>query len=64
MSLASNIKRARKEKGLTQNELAGKLGVSQKTISKYETGEQIPDGFKIVYIARYLGTTAEELVSE
>ena len=37
------ISKLRKEKGLTQEKLAEKIGVSSKTISKWETGINIPD---------------------
>ena len=37
------IKELRTEKGLTQKELADELGISNKTISKWETGNGLPD---------------------
>ena len=37
------ISKKRKEKNLTQEQLAEKLGVSNKTISKWETGKCMPD---------------------
>ena len=40
---ALEIKRKRRELGLTQEDLSKKLGVSLKTISNYENGEVIPD---------------------
>ena len=41
--LKDNLKLARKAKGLSQEELAIKLNVVRQTISKWETGETIPD---------------------
>ena len=41
--LKDNLKSARKAKGLSQEELAIKLNVVRQTISKWETGETIPD---------------------
>jgi transcriptional regulator with XRE-family HTH domain len=38
MDIGKNIKRIRKEKGMSQRELAEKLGVTQSVISTYETG--------------------------
>lgn len=38
MDIGKNIKRIRKEKGMTQRELAEKLGITQSLISAYETG--------------------------
>ena len=43
---ALEIKEKRKKLGLTQDELAKKLGVSLKTISNYEKGEVIPESKK------------------
>ena len=43
MSLGSNISDARKRSGLSQEEVAAKLGVSRQTISKWELDETIPD---------------------
>ena len=62
MALEDNIKYFRKEKGLSQKELGEIIGVAQKQISQYESGQRRPDCFNIVYLARALGTTAEELV--
>lgn len=39
MSLGNNLFKARKKKGLSQEEVAERLGVSRQTISKWETGE-------------------------
>lgn len=39
------ISRRRKEKNLTHEQLAEKLGVSDKTVSKWEAGKCIPDYF-------------------
>ena len=43
MSLGSNLFDARKKKGLSQETVAEKLGVSRQTISKWETDETLPD---------------------
>ncbi|MDO4861011.1 MAG: helix-turn-helix transcriptional regulator, partial [Bacillota bacterium] len=42
-SVGKRIAELRKQEGLTQKQLADKLGVSNKTISKWETGEGFPD---------------------
>lgn len=41
--LSENIKRIRKEKGLSQEELAGKVYVVRQTVSKWEQGLSVPD---------------------
>lgn len=43
MSLGTSLAEARRKAGLTQERVAEKLGVSRQTISKWETGESLPD---------------------
>ena len=43
LNLAKNIKRYRKERGLTQEQLARSLGVSFQAVSKWENGKSMPD---------------------
>src|SRR5699024_5353429 len=43
MSLGSSLYNARKQSGLSKEEVAGKLGVSRQTISKWETDDTLPD---------------------
>lgn len=56
------ISELRKEKNLTQKELAEKLYVSDKTISKWERGGSIPNVVLLIPIAETLGTTVTELL--
>ena len=42
MNLGTNLYNARKKSGLSQEEVAEKLGVSRQTISKWETDETLP----------------------
>ena len=55
-----NLISLRKLHGFSQDELAEKIGVTRQTLSKYETGESLPD------IERYNGslvkTTLEEII--
>ncbi len=57
------IKSLRKEKRLTQTELAEKLSVSDKTISKWECGLGAPDVSIMMDLCRELGITVNELLS-
>ena len=57
------IKKQRKELGLTQIELADKLLVSEKTISKWECGNGFPDTSLILPLCKELNITANELLS-
>ena len=57
------IKECRKEKGLTQEQLAEKLNVSPKTVSKWECGNGMPDVSLMLPLCNELGTTVNELLS-
>jgi DNA-binding XRE family transcriptional regulator/desulfoferrodoxin (superoxide reductase-like protein) len=57
------IKRLREEKKMTQDQLAGKIGVSDKAISKWETGRGYPDISLIEPLAETLGVSVIELFS-
>ena len=57
------IKNLRKEKGLTQIELAEKLNVSEKTISKWECGNGLPDAASMLPLCEQLGISTNELLS-
>ena len=57
------IRDKRKEKELTQLELAEKIFVSEKTISKWETGKGFPDTSLIVPLCEVLEISANELLS-
>lgn len=52
----------RAQKGITQNELASYLGVSNKTISKWETGASIPDTFYLPLLSKYYDISIDELL--
>lgn len=52
----------RKEKNLTQEELAEKLGISNKTISKWETGKCMPDYSIVKNLCEELDITIAELM--
>ena len=56
------IAKKRKEKNLTQEQLAEKLGVSNKTISKWETGKCMPDYSVVKNLCEELGITIAELM--
>ncbi len=62
MSLAENIAKLRKEKGLSQAELAALVEVAQPNIAQYEKGLKVPNIVTGVELAKRLGTTCEELV--
>ena len=60
---ASNIIRLRTSKGLTQAELGAMLNYSDKTISKWERGEAIPDAFVLTRMADIFSVSVDYLLS-
>ena len=60
--LGNRIEQSRRNANLTQYQLAKKLGISQKNISKYENNESVPNGLIIRDLARILEVTADYLL--
>ena len=57
------ISKLRKSKELTQNELADMLNLSNKTVSKWETGEGLPDVSVLPGLAEALGVSVDEILN-
>ena len=57
------IAKQRKEKGLTQQELGDKVGVGYRAVSKWETGQTMPDISIINELSKNLGITTDELLN-
>lgn len=62
MGLGDHLFRARKNKGLSQEMVAEKLGVSRQTISKWETDETLPDIRQSKNLAVLYGLSLDELI--
>lgn len=62
MSLGNHLFHARKKKGLSQEEVAEKLGISRQTVSKWETDETLPDICQSKRLAVLYGLSLDELV--
>ena len=60
---ASNIIKLRTQAGLTQAELGAKLNYSDKTISKWERGDAIPDAFVLTELAEIFGVSVDYILS-
>ena len=57
-----NLRLKRKERGLSQEEVASRLHVVRQTISKWEKGMSVPDSEQLIKIAVILETTVSELL--
>lgn len=57
------ISEKRKEKGLTQAELAEKLGITDRAVSKWERGKSLPDASIMLELCSILGITVNDLLS-
>ena len=64
MALAANLRLLRKKVGLTQIELAEKLGVSIATLRRWESGETAPTGTRIVELANILKVSPDEVIND
>ena len=62
MNFANNLRKYRKEKRMSQTELASFLGLSQRTISHYENGSAEPSLQNLFEICNTLHVSADELL--
>ena len=61
---AENLRTLRRARGLSQEELAGRLHVTRQTISKWESCQSYPDFQRLVLLSDYFGLTLDELVKD
>ena len=64
MNIADRIQCLRKNKGLSQEELADKVGVSRQAVSKWESGISNPSTSNLIALAKLFGTSVEALLAE
>ena len=62
--VASNLIKLRQQAGMTQAELGEKLNYSDKTVSKWERGESMPDAYSLTRLAEIYGLTVDELLHD
>lgn len=62
-TIGQYIKKLRKEKGLTQMQLAEKLNISFQSVSKWEVGETLPDTNILLDLCNELDTTVDTLLN-
>lgn len=64
MNLSRKLQLLRKQNGLSQEELADKLGISRQAISKWESGQSTPDLNKLILLSELYNVTIDSLVKE
>lgn len=64
MTLAEKILALRTERNLSQGDLAEKLDVSRQSVSKWETGQSVPELDKLIRLADVFGVSVDQLVRE
>ncbi len=62
MTLADRIQQLRKQKGISQEELADRVGVSRQAVSKWESEQSMPDMDKIILLSDYFEVTTDYLL--
>ena len=62
MNIGNSLFQARKKCGLSQEEVAEKLGVSRQTVSKWETDETVPDIRQSKKMAKFYHVSLDELI--
>ena len=62
MEFGNKLYKLRKEKGLSQEELANRLEITRQTVSKWELGDSTPDMEKLVLLAELFEISLDELV--
>lgn len=62
MNIADRIQNLRKSRGISQEELADKIGVSRQAVSKWESEQSSPDIEKIILLSDYFDVTTDYLL--
>lgn len=64
MAFSEKLYALRKQRGLSQEELAEALDVSRQAISKWESGRALPEAGKLLSVSEYFGVSLDELMKE
>ena len=62
MNVADRIQNLRKTKGISQEELADKIGVSRQAVSKWESEQSLPDIDKIIIMSEFFDVTTDYIL--
>ena len=63
VSIGNRLYQYRRKSGLSQEELAAKLGVSRQAVSKWERAEAAPDTDNLINLSKIYGVTLDELIN-
>ena len=63
MKIGTYLKELRKEKNLTQEQIAEKFGVSQRSVSRWENGNTMPDISVLIELADFYGVDLREILN-
>ncbi|MBQ4182179.1 MAG: helix-turn-helix transcriptional regulator, partial [Bacilli bacterium] len=63
IEIANRLVQMRKKMGLSQEQLADKLGLSRQAVSKWERAEASPDTDNLICLAKLYGVSLDELLS-
>ena len=64
MALSEKLYTLRKKSGLSQEQLAEQLSVSRQAISKWESGQSVPESDKLIVISNYFKVSLDYLLKE
>lgn len=62
MTIADRVQSLRKSKGISQEELADKIGVSRQAVSKWESEQSVPDLDNVIIMSEFFGVTTDYLL--
>jgi len=62
IQLANRLQKLRTKRGLSQEELAGKIGVSRQAVSKWERGESLPDTDNLLTLAKVYNLKIDDML--
>ena len=64
MNIGAVIKKYRKEAGITQEEMANRLGVTTPAVNKWENGQAVPELGNLIFLSNLYGITIDRIVKE
>jgi transcriptional regulator with XRE-family HTH domain len=64
MNLGEKIQKHRKQKGMSQEELASQITVSRQAVSKWELGESVPDTENVIQLSKLFAVSTDYLLND